>query len=340
MTLLAIDEAVASGASVAAASGMVGICPRTLARWRAAPDSEDMRRGPLKRPANALSDVERAKVLQLANSAAYRDQSPKQIVPKLADAGQYVASESTFYRLLKAEGLLAHRGKAKAPQPRPLATHEATGPNQVWSWDITYLRANIRGTFYYLYLMLDVWSRKIVGFCVEEAEGADRAAQLLRDTCTANNLDPRGLVLHADNGGAMKGATMLATMEKLGVVCSFSRPRVSDDNPYSEALFRTLKYVPSFPTQPFDSIDAARAWVERFIHWYNVEHRHSAIRFVTPSDRHEGRDIAILRRRKAVYEAARRRTPSRWTGDTRNCEPIDTVTLNPVRKRAADPTSA
>jgi len=145
MTVLAVEEAVSAGATAAAACGSVGVSTRTLARWRDTPDIGDMRRGPLERPGNALSDVERARVLQIANSAEYRDQSPKQIVPKLADAGQYVASESTFYRVLEAEGLLAHRGKAKAPQPRPLATHEATGPNQLWSWDITYLRANIRG---------------------------------------------------------------------------------------------------------------------------------------------------------------------------------------------------
>jgi len=326
-----VREAVTAGACVERSCAIANVSSRTYERWRADPDSEDERQGPNGRPPNALTDKERAEVLRLANRPEHRDLSPKQIVPKLADAGTYVASESTFYRLLRAAGQLAHRGKARAPVARPLDTHEADGPSRVWSWDITYLRTNIRGTFLYLYLMLDVWSRKIVGFCIEPTECADRAALLLRETCAADNIDSQHLVLHSDNGGPMRGATMLATMEKLGVVPSFSRPRVSDDNPYSEALFRTLKYMPEFPSAPFETIDAARAWVARFVHWYNFVHRHSAIRFVSPDDRHQGRDAEILRRRKATYEAARRKNPTRWTGETRNCNPIGTVTLNPAK---------
>lgn len=334
--MAAVNEAVAAGACLERSCAIANLSTRTYERWRADPDSDDGRHGPNTRPPNALTDQERADVLVLANRPEHRDLSPKQIVPKLADAGRYFASESTFYRLLKAEGQLVHRGKAKAPVPRPLDTHEADGPDQVWSWDITYLRTNIRGSFFYLYLMLDVWSRKIVGFCIETSECADRAAQLLRETCDNDDVDPKRLVLHADNGGPMRGATMMATMEKLGVVPSFSRPRVSDDNPYSEALFRTLKYMPEFPNSPFQTIDAARAWVERFIHWYNFVHRHSAIRFVTPNDRHEGRDADILKRRKAVYEVARKKHPTRWSGGTRNCNVVGTVTLNPTKSQAKE----
>ncbi len=335
MILAAIDEAVAAGASLEACARVAGLSLRTLERWGRDTTSQDARKGPNTRPQNALTESERAKVLELANRPEHRNQSPKQIVPKLADAGVYVASESTFYRVLKAEGQLAHRGKAKAPKPRAIEPHKASGPNQLWSWDITYLRANIRGTFFYLYLMLDVWSRKIVGYCVEENESADRSGRLLQEICNKEGVDPKGLVLHSDNGAAMRGATMLATMQKLGIVPSFSRPRVSDDNPYSEALFRTLKYVPEFPDTPFETLDAARAWVERFIHWYNNEHRHSAIRFVTPSERHAGKDMEILKRRQLVYEAARRQAPSRWTGDTRNWNPIDIVELNPGKKASS-----
>jgi putative transposase len=179
---------------------------------------------------------------------------------------------------------------------------------------------------------MDVWSRKVVAWAVHAEERAEHAAALIDATCAALGRDPRGLVLHADNGGPMKGATMLATLQRLGVVPSFSRPGVSDDNPYSEALFRTLKHTPAFPAQPFADVAAARAWVARFVAWYNDAHRHSAIRFVTPSERHDGREHALLARRQAVYERARRRHPERWTGATRNRQPIARVALTPERQ--------
>jgi transposase InsO family protein len=233
--------------------------------------------------------------------------------------------------------LLQHRGRAKAPVRRPARAHVATGPNQLWSWDITYLKTPVRGVFEYLYLMLDVWSRKIVGWAVHEVESAECAAALVLAICRAQRLDPTGIVLHADNGGPMKGATMVVTLERLGVLPSFSRPGVSNDNPYSEALFRTLKYRPEFPTQPFADLGAARAWVEAFVHWYNTEHLHSAIRFVTPADRHAGRDTARLLARRAVYTRARRRTPARWSGAIRNWTPITAVRLNPEHEAVAVP---
>lgn len=144
------------------------------------------------------------------------------------------------------------------------------------------------------------------------------------------------LVVHSDNGSPMKGATMLATLQRLGVVPSFSRPSVSDDNAFVEALFRTAKYRPGYPSKPFASIDAARAWVSTFVSWYNEEHQHSAIRFVTPADRHAGRDVEILNHRRDVYERARARHPERWAGASRNWSPVETVTLNPRHERAAE----
>lgn len=159
-----------------------------------------------------------------------------------------------------------------------------TGPNQVWSWDITYLPGPIRGTFFYLYLFVDVWSRKIVGAEVFGEECNAKASQLLRRICREKGLDPENLVLHSDNGGPMKGATMKATLEQLGVVASLSRPRVSNDNAFSEALFRTLKYRPGYPEGPFESLAHARLWVRSFVGWYNHEHLHSGIGFVTPSE--------------------------------------------------------
>jgi transposase InsO family protein len=323
-----IDEAAQAGARRGPACRLVGLSARTVERWRAG-RAADGRHGPYQRPANQLTERERTEILQVVTSAAYRDLSPHQIVPRLADAGRYLASESTIYRILREEQLLQHRGRAKAPERRPPRTHVATGPNQLWSWDITYLRTPVRGVFVYLYLMLDVWSRKIVGWAVHDIESAECAAALFCTICRAERLEPAGIVLHADNGGPMKGATMVATLERLGVLASFSRPGVSNDNAYSEALFRTLKYRPAYPTQPFADLAAARAWVEAFVRWYNTEHLHSAIRFVTPADRHAARDLPLLRQRAAVYERARHRTPARWSGPSRDWTPPPAVRLNP-----------
>jgi putative transposase len=172
---------------------------------------------------------------------------------------------------------------------------------------------------------------------VHDVESAEQAAALFRATCAAQQVDPRGLVLHADNGGPMKGATMVATLERLGVLASYSRPSVSNDNAYSESLFRTLKYCPAYPRQPFVDRSAARGWVEAFVQWYNTRHLHSAIRFVTPDDRHAGRDTALLRARRAVYLLARSRTPARWSGAVRIWEPINAVRLNPDQTEVAAP---
>lgn len=331
-----IETAVLAGARRGPACRLLGLSVRTVERWRTGL-AADARHGPHRRPANQLTPGERRAILEVINSAAYRELSPHQIVPQLADAGRYLASESTIYRLLREEQLLQHRGRAKAPERRPPRAHLATGPNQLWSWDITYLRTPVRGVFVYLYLMLDVWSRKVVGWAVQDVESAECAAALFLAICRTQRLDPTGIVLHADNGGPMKGATMVATLERLGVLASFSRPSTSNDNPFSEALFRTLKYRPDYPTQPFADLVAARAWVAAFVHWYNTRHLHSAIRFVTPDDRHAGRDTAILVARRAVYTRARRRTPARWSGALRNWDPITTVRLNPEHDEVAGP---
>lgn len=328
MILEIVEEIAAKGVSLAAASKVIGLSARCIERWRRQGGGEDQRRGPKSDPANKLSAKEREQVLKVANSPEYRDLPPKQIVPKLADAGTYLASESSFYRILGEEGQLTHRERSRPPSPKP-AEHVATGSYQVWSWDITYLRSALRGCFYYLYLTVDIWSRKIVGWRVEESESTDLAAMLFRRTCAELGIDPDGLVLHSDNGGPMKGSTMLATLQRLGVVASFSRPHVSDDNPYSESLFRTMKYRPNFPSKPFSSVEEARQWVAGFVSWYNTEHLHSGIGFVTPEDRHSGRDLLVLEQRRAVYARARRRNPERWIGAARSWSHPVEVVLNP-----------
>lgn len=338
-----VDEAVSAGARRHKACAVLEVDVRTMQRWRKALKKRqslaDQRKAAAagRSPANKLSELERAKVLAVCNTPEYRSLPPSQIVPRLADKGEYIASESSFYRILHAADQLHRRGKSLAP--REVAKPEgylATAPNQVWSWDITFLAASVRGQFYRLYLMMDVFSRKIVGWEIHEDESAEHASVLLRKTCLAEGIHEDGLVLHSDNGSPMKGATMLATLQQLGVVPSFSRPSVSDDNPYSESLFRTLKYVPAYPGQPFESLDAARQWVYQFVQWYNAEHRHSAIKFVTPDQRHCGEDKLILKERERVYQAAKQKHPQRWSGDTRNWDPVKEVWLNPPKEHQAE----
>lgn len=328
-----VSEAREAGARLQPCCEVLELDVRTVQRWlKQGPDGgEDGRRGPNTAPANKLGEDERKRSLEILNSPEFVDLSPHQIVPKLADMGIYIASESTLYRLLREEKLDAHRGRARPPTRHRPNEYTASGPNQIWCWDITYMRSPVDGMFFYLYLFLDVWSRKIVGWEVLEEESNEAAAKLFREICDEQGLDPDGLVLHSDNGGPMKGSTMLATLQKLGVVTSFSRPHVSDDNAFAEALFRTFKYRPGYPSGPFASLEDARQWVAAFVTWYDQDHQHSSIRFVTPSERHDGRDVAILANRKAVYEQARTRRPERWSGDIRNWNPIETVTLNPRR---------
>ena len=327
-----IEEACTAGARRAQACQALGLTVRTVQRWRAAGEVRpDGRHAAAQRPtpANALSPEERAQVLATVNRPEFADRSPKQIVPLLADRGEYLASESTIYRVLRAENQLARRGRAKPPTRQRPAPLVATAPNQVWTWDITYLATTVRGSFFYLYLILDLFSRKIVGWEVHEHASADQAAALFRQSHRREGVDRGALTLHSDNGAPMKGATMLATLQKLGVVPSFSRPAVSNDNPFSEALFRTLKYTPAYPEGPFEDVAAARAWVATFIPWYNEQHLQSAIRFVTPGQRHRGEEVALLQQRRAVYEAAKARHPCRWSGAIRNGQPVGSVSLNP-----------
>jgi len=325
-----IREAVDAGARRVAACRLLGISMRTLQRWEAESCREDRRYGPPGKPANALSEAERALVVAVANCPPFRDLAPSQIVPILGEMGVYLASEATFYRILREEKLLVGRGKACPARHRRPRELKAKGANQVWSWDITYLRSPVRGKFYYLYLVVDVWSRKIVGWGVYECESPEWAAALIEEATKKEGVDVGQLVLHSDNGSPMKGATLLATLERLGIVPSFSRPHVSDDNPYSEALFRTVKYRPEYPTSAFGSLEQARQWVEGFVAWYNNEHRHSGIQFVTPAQRHTGLHIQVLAGRTEIYEEAKRNNPKRWSGRIRNWQPLEEVVLNPT----------
>ena len=333
MILAAISEAQTSGARIASACRLVGISARTIDRWRADPEAADRRCGPHRRPRNALSAAEEAQVVTVLTSSRYAGVSPKQLVPQLADEGLYLASESTMYRVQRRRGLRTKKpSTTRTHVTRATTVHRATGANQVWSWDITWLPTTVRGVYLYLYLVMDVWSRRIVGWRVADHESADVAATLITQTCSDGDVDPQGLVLHSDNGSPMRGSTMISTLQWLGVIPSFSRPHVSDDNPYSEALFRTLKHTPAYPRRPFADLASASRWVAHFVDWYNGTHRHSAIRYVTPNERHDGRDRAVLARRHELYARARATNPERWTGGTRNWSPVELVVLNPERQ--------
>ncbi|MFT5699053.1 MAG: putative transposase [Desulforhopalus sp.] len=333
MAIESIALAVRHGARQQQACKIIDITVRTLQYWRVK-GLEDQRQTVTKKPANKLREHERNEVLEICNSKEFMNASPKQIVPTLADKGKFIASESTFYRILRAANQLHHRGRTAKPNSRKRPEpYTANGPSQLWSWDITYLASTIKGRFFYLYLFMDIYSRKIVGWEVYENESSEQAADVLRKTRLKEALPiNHDLVLHSDNGGPMKGATMLSTMQKMGVVPSFSRPSVSNDNPFSEALFKTLKYVPVYPTKPFDSVVDARQWVSTFCRWYNYSHRHSGLKFVTPVQRHNGKDGAILEGRKRVYEAAKQLHPERWSGKIRNWNHETTVELNPVNQ--------
>jgi putative transposase len=330
-----IDQACRSGARLHRACPIAGISLNCWYRWQqdrtVLADQRPVT--PRAAPANKLSVAERREILAVCNSARLGSLPPSQIVPLLADEGRYLGSESSFYRVLREAGQAWRRGRASSPRPVSKPTsHTATAPNQVWSWDVTWLPGAVKGQFYKLYLIEDVFSRFPVGWEVHHEESGELAAELVQRSVLAQRCARRPLVLHADNGAPMKSYSLKAKMEALGIVASHSRPRVSNDNPFSEALFKTLKYWPQWPRKGFASIEMARQWVQRFMQWYSHEHRHSGIRFVTPAQRHHGLDQDLLRRRHAVYQAARDARPDRWSGKTRNWNWIDQVQLNPDRK--------
>ncbi len=337
-----VEQACAAGARLSKACAQVGISARTLQRWRTGTGLQQGDRRPQAvrpTPAHALSADERAAVLAAANEPRFADLPPARIVPMLADEGVYLASESTFSRVLRAEGQTGHRGRSKAPRKqRPPTTHVATMPGQVWCWDMTYLPAEVAGRWFYLYLILDLYSRKVVGWEVHAEDASDHACHLVRRTALAEGIALRENkpVLHGDNGATLKATTVLAMLNWLGVKPSYSRPRVSDDNAHVEALFRTAKYRPEFPSRGFADLEAARQWGASFVDWYNNDHRHSGIGYVSPAQRHSGQDHDILAKRRELYERAREARPQRWRGDIRDWTPVGAVTLNPERDAVVD----
>lgn len=328
--LESIDEAQKSGARLKAAVDIVGISLRTLERWKKEP-KDDNRKDNRFSTSNALTAEEKKVIRETICLPQYRDLSPNQIVPILAEKGLYIGSESTMYRLMKKEGLQVYRGRSRAPERKRPDEYVATKPNQIWTWDITYLPSERKGEYFYLYLMMDIWDRSIVGWSVHDRESGKLAAELLNQTCFRNKVDEGSLIVHQDNGTPMTSSDFLKCLSYWGQP-SYSRPGVSDDNPYSESLFKHLKYNHRYPIR-FETIESARKWMQSFVEHYNSQHRHSGISFVTPNQRRTGEDKKILEVRISTYKKAQARNPHRWSRQTRQWKYTDKVTLNPRSKK-------
>ncbi|MBO0959950.1 IS3 family transposase [Neobacillus sp. MM2021_6] len=329
-----IQEANQNGARLALACKELNISVRTYERWVSEGGVKEDQRpiAPRPEPKNKLTEEEKMEILEVVKKEEFANLPPTQIVPKLADQSIYIASESSFYRVLREQNMQNHRGRSKRPESRLPESHLAKAPNQVWTWDITWLKGPVKGIFYRLYLILDLFSRKIVGWEIWETEEAKYAEELVKKTIVNEKIQGRPLVLHSDNGSPKKAATFQVLLEKLGIQSSYSRPRVSNDNPYSKAMFRTLKYRPEYLYKGFGTLDAAREWALKFVHWYNCVHLHSGTNFVTPEQCHTGAYAEVLNKRKEVYEQAKQKRPERWTRSTRDWSPHDSVALNPMKE--------
>ncbi len=278
---------------------------------------------PRPRPARSLSPLERQSVLEILNAEPYADLAPAQVHAKLLDAGTYLASPRTMYRILAEEGQVRERRNLRRHPRHVKPELVATGPNQVWSWDITKLLTTTRGWYLYLYVLLDIFSRYAVGWLLAQHENSHLAQRLIEESCAKQGVKPGQLTLHADRGSPMVAQTTAQLLAELGIAASHSRPRVSNDNPYSEAQFKTLKYRPEFPRR-FDSFPQALSFCEAFFAWYNTEHQHSGIAYLTPEQVHYGRAEAILAQRQQALDAAYARAPERFP------QPPRVVTLPPA----------
>lgn len=259
----------------------------------------------------ALSQAEKAEVRQLLNSERFQDQAPREVYATLIDEGQYLCSWRTMYRILdENDEICERRNQLRHPnyvKPELLATK----PNELWSWDITKLLGPAKWTYYYLYVILDVFSRFVVGWLISERESANLARELIAETCSRQGIQPDQLTIHADRGSSMTSKPVAFLMADLGVTKTHSRPHVSNDNPYSEAQFKTLKYQPDYPER-FGCQQDARSWAKDFFDWYDYEHHHSGLGLLTPADVHYGRAQAVIQQRQQVLRAAYQKNPERF----------------------------
>ena len=277
----------------------------------------------------ALRVAEKEAIYEVLDSDRFVDRSPAEVVATLLDEGRYLCSERTMYRLLaKRAPLRERRRQLRHPQyTKPELV--ATAPNQVWSWDITKLLGPEKWTYYYLYVLLDIYSRMAVGWMVADRENANLAGRLISETCARHGVQPDTLTLHSDRGAPMTAKCTAQLLADLGVTRSLSRPRVSDDNPFSEAQFKTLKYHPGFPSR-FAGKDAAITFCRSFFPWYNTEHRHGGINMLPPAAVHGGRGPQMLAKRQQVMASAYAANPIRFPHGPTKVHPLaDAVYINP-----------
>lgn len=279
----------------------------------------------------ALVAGEKAAVLEILDSERFQDQSPREVYATLIDEGRYLCSVRTLYRTLAAEKQVnERRNQLRHPnytKPELLAT----GPNQLWSWDITKLLGPTTWTYYYLYDIMDVFSRYVVGWMIAERELASLAEELIATTCDRQNIQPNQLTLHADRGSSMTSKSVALLMADLGVTKTHSRPHVSNDNPFSEAQFKTLKYRPDYPVR-FGCQSDARGWAQEFFNWYNYQHHHVGLALLTPADVHFGRSEPVLARRQEVLNAAFEKNPERFVkGVSKPAQLPTAVWINPPK---------
>ena len=284
-------------------------------------------------PAPALSAAERDQVRATLNSERFADRAPRQVYAALLDEGQYLCHWRTMYRVLAAHDEVRERRNLLTHPPYHKPELLATAPNQVWSWDITKLRGPVKWTYFYLYVLLDIYSRYVVGWMIAERESARLAQDLIETSCLRQGIVREQLTLHADNGGPMRAKSLALLLADLGVTPSHSRPYTSDDNPFSEAQFKTLKYRPDYPDR-FGSIQDARAWARPFFHWYNEEHYHTGLNLLTPASVHSGQAALIQQQRQRVMRAAYAAHPERFSqGAPVVAAPPSAVWINPPSDR-------
>ncbi len=280
-------------------------------------------------PARALCQQEREHVIDVLSSPRFVDRSPGEVVATLLDEEEYLCSERTMYRILAANQPVRERRNQREHPQYAKPELMATAPNQIWSWDITKLLGPQKWTYYYLYVLLDIFSRYAVGWMVADRENSALAGRLIEETCNKQGVQPDMLTLHSDRGSPMTSKCTAQLLADLGVTRSLSRPQVSDDNPFSEAQFKTLKYHPGFPGR-FLCIDHATSYCRSFIPWYNTEHRHGGISMLTPHDVHYGRAPAILARRQQTMDAAWTAHPERFVRGFPKTTPLpEAVWINP-----------
>lgn len=335
-------EELAASVGVVAACTALAVPRSSLYRTRphAPAVAEDAESPARPAPPRALSPAEKAQVRDLLNSERFQDLAPREVYAELLDEERYLCSISTMYRILAEHTEVRERRN----QLRHPAYHKpellATGPNQVWSWDITKLRSPSKGVYYYLYVIIDIYSRYIVGWMIAEVESAELAEQLIAETCAKQDVPRAQLTLHADNGGPMIAKSVAILLADLGVAKSHSRPHVSNDNPYSEAQFKTLKYRPDYPER-FGSLADARSWGRTFFDWYNHQHHHTGLGLLTPADVHAGRGETVRQQRQVVLQQAFQAHPERFVqGASCPAKLPEAAWINPPKSGAVAATLA